>query len=61
MPIGRVPAPLDEAVVLEVVDVTHQMALVEVERVGQLLLGQTAEIVQRRQDPVVNELQAALA
>jgi hypothetical protein len=61
MPIGRVPAPLDEAVVLEVVDVTHQMALVEVERVGQLLLGQRAEIVQRGQDPVVNELQAALA
>jgi hypothetical protein len=48
-------------VVLEVVDVTHQMALVEVERVGQLLLGQRAEIVQRGQDPVVNELQAALA
>lgn len=42
------------------VDATHEVALVEVERIGQLLLGQRAEVVKGGQDRVVSQQKVML-
>jgi hypothetical protein len=45
----------------EVVDGGHQVALVQVEGVGQLLLGQGAEVIEGAEDGVVDQRETALS
>ena len=59
--VGRIPGPFDQVAFLEVVDGPHEVALVEIERVGQLLLRPRAQIVYSAEDGTVHQSEAVLA
>ena len=59
-PVGRILRPRDQAAAFQVVDPGDEMALVEVERRGQLLLRLRAEVGQRGENAVMDQDEVVL-
>jgi len=59
-PIGGVLGPRHETLARHLVDAHYEMALVEVQRAGQLLLRERPEVVQRPEDGHVSQQKTLL-
>ncbi len=59
-PIGRIGGARDQLTVLELVDERDDVALVGTKPVGELLLGECAEVAQRDQDAVLGGVELML-